>query len=102
MEPAELNTLHLNLTQRPLDDIRVRRAIAMAIDRRALVQFRGASAHREAAFESCMFLVDYLKTQAPFWKLEEGGGDAAWVEARESDDRALARWEKTAAGSSST
>ena len=61
-----------------------------------------ASAHREAAFESCMFLVDYLKTQAPFWKLEEGAGAADWVEARESDDLARARWEKTSAGTSST
>ena len=52
-----------------------------------------ASAHREAAFESCMFLVDYLKTRAPFWKLEEGNAGAEWVEARESDDLARARWE---------
>jgi molybdopterin synthase catalytic subunit len=52
-----------------------------------------ASAHREAAFESCMFLVDYLKTRAPFWKLEEGEAGAAWVEAREADDLARARWE---------
>lgn len=48
MEPSELNTLHLNITQPPLNDIRVRQAIAHAIDRRALVQFRGATAHREA------------------------------------------------------
>ena len=60
-----------------------------------------ASAHREAAFASCMFLVDYLKTQAPFWKLEEGDGGASWVEARESDDLALARWDK-ATGAPST
>jgi molybdopterin synthase catalytic subunit len=52
-----------------------------------------ASAHREAAFESCMFLVDYLKTEAPFWKLEEGQAGASWVDARESDDLARARWE---------
>jgi molybdopterin synthase catalytic subunit len=50
------------------------------------------SAHREAAFEACAFLVDYLKTQAPFWKLEETGGLAEWVEARESDEHAAARW----------
>jgi peptide/nickel transport system substrate-binding protein len=48
MEPSELNTLHLNITQPPLNDIRVRQAIATAIDRRALVQFRGPTAHREA------------------------------------------------------
>lgn len=50
------------------------------------------SAHREAAFEACAFLVDYLKTRAPFWKLEEASGQAQWVEARESDDAAAARW----------
>jgi molybdopterin synthase catalytic subunit len=50
------------------------------------------SAHREAAFEANMFLVDWLKTKAPFWKLEEGADGAAWVEARSSDDDAAARW----------
>lgn len=50
------------------------------------------SAHRDAAFEACAFLVDYLKTQAPFWKLEETSGLAEWVEARESDELAAARW----------
>ena len=51
-----------------------------------------ASAHRQAAFESAMFLMDYLKTKAPFWKLEETGDSAQWVDARESDDHALDRW----------
>jgi molybdopterin synthase catalytic subunit len=52
------------------------------------------SAHRQAAFEACSFLVDYLKTKAPFWKLEEMQGEARWVEARDSDDAAAARWVK--------
>lgn len=52
-----------------------------------------ASAHREAAFEACHFLIDWLKTKAPFWKLEEGSEGASWVEAKESDDEAAARWE---------
>jgi molybdopterin synthase catalytic subunit len=52
-----------------------------------------ASAHREAAFAACHFLIDWLKTRAPFWKLEEGAEGAAWVEAKESDDAAAARWE---------
>jgi molybdopterin synthase catalytic subunit len=56
------------------------------------------SAHRQAAFEANMFLVDWLKTKAPFWKLEERGGGAAWVEARASDDAAAKRWAR--AGSS--
>ncbi|GAB5469713.1 MAG: molybdenum cofactor biosynthesis protein MoaE [Rhodospirillales bacterium] len=53
-----------------------------------------ASAHRQAAFEACAFLMDWLKTKAPFWKLEEQGGDEAWVEARASDADAEARWRK--------
>ena len=57
------------------------------------------SAHREAAFEACQFLMDWLKTKAPFWKLEEDGTghDAKWVDARESDDKAAARWSKIGA-----
>ncbi|MBP5856667.1 molybdenum cofactor biosynthesis protein MoaE [Marivibrio halodurans] len=52
-----------------------------------------ASPHREAAFEACHFLIDWLKTKAPFWKVEESAeGAARWVEARESDDAAAARW----------
>ena len=54
-----------------------------------------ASAHREAAFEACRFLVDWLKTKAPFWKLEENADGSGWVEAAESDDAAAARWVKS-------
>ncbi len=54
-----------------------------------------ASAHRAAAFEACHFLIDWLKTKAPFWKVEESGaGGEHWVEARDSDDEAAARWKK--------
>ena len=53
-----------------------------------------ASAHREAAFEACWFLIDWLKTKAPFWKLEENPEGVHWVEAKESDDEAASRWEK--------
>jgi molybdopterin synthase catalytic subunit len=53
-----------------------------------------ASAHREAAFAAAEFLMDYLKTSAPFWKLEERGGEKKWVDAKPSDDRAAARWRK--------
>ena len=51
-----------------------------------------ASAHREAAIESCHFLIDWLKTQAPFWKLEETPDGGEWVDARASDDKAAERW----------
>ena len=51
-----------------------------------------ASQHREAAFAAAEFLMDYLKTRAPFWKKEERAGGDGWVEARQSDDAAAARW----------
>lgn len=52
-----------------------------------------ASPHRQAAFEACQFLIDWLKTKAPFWKVEQTeAGDESWVEARASDDAAAARW----------
>ena len=51
-----------------------------------------ASVHRHAAFEAASFLMDYLKTRAPFWKKEHGADARAWVTARESDDAAEARW----------
>lgn len=57
-----------------------------------IVLVAAASAHREAAFEAAAFLMDYLKTRAPFWKRE---GDA-WVEARESDENAAKKWENAA------
>ena len=52
-----------------------------------------ASAHRAAAFDACAFIMDWLKTQAPFWKLEQiGDGPGTWVDARDSDDTAAQRW----------
>ena len=51
-----------------------------------------ASAHRGESFRACEFLMDYLKTHAPFWKKEETPTGARWVDARVSDDAALARW----------
>ncbi len=48
--------------------------------------------HRQAAFAAAEFLMDYLKTRAPFWKLEERKSGAIWVEARESDDESVTRW----------
>ncbi len=54
-----------------------------------------ASSHRQAAFEAANFLMDYLKTRAPFWKREHSvNADGGWVEARHADDAAEARWKK--------
>ncbi len=51
--------------------------------------------HRGDAFAACEFIMDYLKTQAPFWKKEQTPQGERWVEARDSDDKAAARWDKT-------
>ncbi len=51
-----------------------------------------ASSHRQAAFEACEFLMDYLKVHAPFWKQEERAGGTSWVEAKSTDDDAAGRW----------
>ncbi len=53
-----------------------------------------ASPRRQAAFEAAQFLMDYLKTRAPFWKKESGEAGGKWVDAREGDDDAAARWTK--------
>jgi len=53
-----------------------------------------ASAHRQAAFAAAEFLMDYLKTRAPFWKQEERAEGKAWVDAKEADDAAAERWDK--------
>jgi molybdopterin synthase catalytic subunit len=64
----------------------------------AIVLVATASQHRAAALDACAFLIDWLKTKAPFWKLEEtpedAGAAARWVEARVADDRVAARWQR--------
>ncbi|CAK9887607.1 MULTISPECIES: molybdopterin synthase catalytic subunit MoaE [Pseudomonas] len=51
-----------------------------------------ASAHRQAAFDACNFIMDYLKTRAPFWKKEQTGVGPRWVEGKQSDEEAAGRW----------
>ena len=58
-----------------------------------IMMVAAGSRHRKAAFEAAEFLMDYLKTRAPFWKKEETQEGARWVDARETDDAAAARWE---------
>jgi molybdopterin synthase catalytic subunit len=53
-----------------------------------------ASPHRDAAFDACRFLIDWLKTKAPFWKVEETPKGEHWVEAHQDDDTAARKWEK--------
>ena len=53
-----------------------------------------ASAHRQAAFESAQFIMDYLKSEAPFWKKQKSENESSWIESRDTDKAALDRWQK--------
>ena len=57
-----------------------------------IVLVLAAASHRQPALDATAFLIDWLKTKAPFWKQEESAGGATWVDARESDDEAAAKW----------
>jgi molybdopterin synthase catalytic subunit len=59
-----------------------------------IVMVAVTSAHRGEAFAACEFIMDYLKTEAPFWKREQTPSGARWVDARESDEKAAGRWER--------
>ncbi len=77
----------------PLEDCLVVHRYGRLAPGDRIVLVIAASAHRQAAFEAARFLIDWLKTKAPFWKREEGPGGARWVEARADDDEAAGRWE---------
>jgi molybdopterin synthase catalytic subunit len=76
----------------PLRDSLVLHRVGRMLPGEAVVLVATASAHRAAALDSCAFLIDWLKTKAPFWKLEETSMGERWVEARNTDDAAAARW----------
>ena len=76
-------------------DIRAARVVhrvGRLLPREQIVLVAVSSAHRGQAFQACEFLIDYLKTQAPFWKKEATPEGDKWVDARVADDAALARW----------
>ncbi|MCC7276123.1 MAG: molybdopterin synthase catalytic subunit MoaE [Alphaproteobacteria bacterium] len=76
----------------PLDGVVVVHRYGRLLPGDRIVLVATASGHREAAFESCAFLMDWLKTKAPFWKREETPAGERWVAARAEDDAAAARW----------
>lgn len=78
----------------PLQDVLVVHRYGRLLPGEDIVLVITAAAHREAAFQACAFLMDFLKTRAPFWKLEEGAAGQQWVDAKDSDDMAALRWEK--------
>ncbi len=80
----------------PLTAVKVIHRVGRLLPQENIVFVGAASAHRQAAFDSAAFIMDYLKTRAPFWKKEETSAGAHWVEAREIDDKALHRWTHSA------
>lgn len=94
MTEAELTRIEAEARARwPLDDCLIIHRYGRMLPGEPIVLVLTASAHRGAAFEACAFLMDWLKTKAPFWKLEETPEGERWVETRASDDAAAARWE---------
>lgn len=75
-----------------LQGVRVIHRIGRLLPGDAIVLVVVAAAHRGEAFSACEFIMDYLKTRAPFWKKEETGQGGRWVEAKDADDAAAARW----------
>ncbi len=78
----------------PLEDVLVIHRYGRLEPGERIVLVATASAHREAAFQACHFLIDWLKTKAPFWKKEDTPDGPKWVDARAQDDDFTARWEK--------
>jgi molybdopterin synthase catalytic subunit len=79
----------------PLLGVRVIHRVGRLLPGEQIVFVGVASSHRAAAFEACEFIMDYLKTRAPFWKKEESALSANWVDARESDNEAADRWSRS-------
>ena len=78
----------------PLLGVRIAHRVGRVIPGETIVLVAASSAHREAAFAAAEFLMDYLKTRAPFWKKVERADGTHWVAARKTDDAAAARWKK--------
>ena len=93
MTESELERIEAEARARwPLEDVTIIHRVGRLVPGEQIVMVGTASAHRKAAFESAEFIMDFLKTDAPFWKAEERGDKKRWVEARDSDDAARDRW----------
>jgi molybdopterin synthase catalytic subunit len=78
-----------------LDDLMILHRVGAIAPGEPIVFVATAARHRRAAFEACDFLMDYLKSRAPFWKKELGPDGARWIEPRDQDHADIARWETT-------
>lgn len=93
MATAELQRIEAEARSRwPLQEVLVVHRFGRMEPGDDIVLVATVSEHRQAAFAAAEFIMDFLKTQAPFWKFEETGGEGCWVAAKQSDDEAAARW----------
>ena len=94
MTERQLEAIEAEARRRwPLEDVLVIHRVGRLAVGERIVLVATAAAHRDAAFESCRFLMDWLKTKAPFWKLEHRAEGDRWVEAREQDRTRAAGWD---------
>lgn len=94
MTERQLEKIAHDAMQRwPLDDVRIIHRFGRLLAGDRIVLVITLSAHRRAAFEACDFIMDFLKSRAPFWKREETDDGEKWVAAKSSDEDDLGRWE---------
>lgn len=97
MAQAELERIEAEARERwPLQGVSIIHRHGRLVPGDNIVLVVTASMHRQAAFEAAAFLMDYLKTRAPFWKKEERASGTGWVAAKDEDDAAAARWDDKA------
>jgi len=95
MTESELERIEAEARARwPLEDVTIIHRIGRLLAGDQIVLVATASAHRKAAFDAAQFIMDFLKTDAPFWKAEERDGKISWVDARDSDSAARDKWTK--------
>ena len=95
MTESELERIEAEARARwPLEDVTIIHRVGRLLAGEQIVLVVTASAHRQAAFDAAQFIMDFLKTDAPFWKAEERDGKTSWVDARDSDSAARDKWTK--------
>ena len=93
MTEQELERIEAEARERwPLENVTIIHRVGRLVAGDQIVLVAVASAHRQASFDAANFIMDFLKTDAPFWKAEERGDTKSWVDARQSDTDARDRW----------
>ena len=95
MTEAELVRIEADAMARwPLDKVTIIHRVGRLLAGEQIVLVAASSTHRQAAFDAAQYIMDFLKTDAPFWKAEERDGKTSWVDARDSDSTAREKWVK--------